>query len=106
MSENSIPNLSNIAYGRASPAGQPAEQAAAMGREVKARPSQVEQKAHEQPASSPQAPSDVSLKFMVDEKTRDVTILILDRASHKVVRTIPPEEMSELDPGELLQLFA
>jgi len=42
---------------------------------------------------------------MIDAETKDVTILILDRASRKVVRTIPPEEMAELDPGELLQLF-
>jgi uncharacterized FlaG/YvyC family protein len=49
---------------------------------------------------------DVSLKFEVDEHTHDVTILILDRSSHEVVRTIPPEEMSSMDPGDLLQLFA
>jgi uncharacterized FlaG/YvyC family protein len=50
--------------------------------------------------------ADVSLKFMINADTKDVTILILDRASHKVVRTIPPEDMNRMDPGELLQLFA
>ncbi|GAB4481826.1 MAG: hypothetical protein Kow0088_24330 [Anaerolineales bacterium] len=49
---------------------------------------------------------DVTLRFEIDSQTHDVTILILDRASQKVVRTIPPEEMARLDPGELLQLFA
>lgn len=49
--------------------------------------------------------ADVQLKFVIDAETKDVTILILDRTSRKVVRTIPPEEMAKLDPGELLQLF-
>jgi uncharacterized FlaG/YvyC family protein len=49
---------------------------------------------------------DVNLKFMVDADTKNVTILVVDRSSKEVVRTIPPEEMSRLDPGELLQLFA
>jgi uncharacterized FlaG/YvyC family protein len=46
------------------------------------------------------------LKFQVDQKTNEVTVLILDRSTHKVVRTIPPEEMKNMDPGKLLQLFA
>ena len=50
--------------------------------------------------------SDLNLRFMVDSQTKDVTILVVDRSSKKVVRTIPPEEASKLDPGELLQLFA
>jgi len=49
---------------------------------------------------------DVTLRFEIDSQTHDVTILILDKASQKVVRTIPPEEMARMDPGELLQLFA
>ncbi|MCX8062362.1 MAG: flagellar protein FlaG [Anaerolineales bacterium] len=49
---------------------------------------------------------DVTLRFEIDSQTHDVTILILDKASRQVVRTIPPEEMARMDPGELLQLFA
>lgn len=49
--------------------------------------------------------SDVMLKFKVDAKTNDVTILIVDRASRKVVRSIPSDEMARMDPGELLELF-
>jgi uncharacterized FlaG/YvyC family protein len=55
---------------------------------------------------SSQPLGDVSLKFEIDRKTHDVTILILDRSTRQVVRTIPPDEMSKMDPGELLQLFA
>lgn len=50
--------------------------------------------------------TDVTLRFEIDSQTHDVTILILDKASQKVVRTIPPDEMERMDPGELLQLFA
>ncbi len=49
---------------------------------------------------------DVTLRFEIDSQTHDVTILILDKSSRQVVRTIPPEEMARMDPGELLQLFA
>ncbi len=49
---------------------------------------------------------DVTLRFEIDSQTHDVTILILDKASRQVVRTIPPEEMARMNPGELLQLFA
>lgn len=47
-----------------------------------------------------------SLEFQVDDTTNDVTIYVVDRASHEVVRTIPPEELNNLNPGDLLQMFA
>lgn len=50
--------------------------------------------------------ADFTLEFQVDETTNDVTVYILDRNSHEVVRTIPPEELTNLNPGDLLQLFA
>ncbi|MEN6300578.1 MAG: flagellar protein FlaG [Anaerolineaceae bacterium] len=49
---------------------------------------------------------DFSFEFKVDKATNDITVYILDRASHEVVRTIPPEELMNLNPGDLLQLFA
>jgi hypothetical protein len=60
-----------------------------------------------QPASRPEKTStlEISLKYQIDEKTQDVTLLILDRASRKVIRSIPPEDMTKMDPGELLELF-
>ena len=50
--------------------------------------------------------SDLNLRFMINSDTKDVTILVVNRSNKQVVRTIPPEEASKLDPGELLQLFA
>jgi uncharacterized FlaG/YvyC family protein len=54
---------------------------------------------------SPNLLNDVSLKFEIDSQTHEVTVLLLDRTSQRVVRTIPPEEISKLNPGDLLQLF-
>jgi len=44
------------------------------------------------------------LKFQVDRESNEVTVLILDARSHEVIRTVPPEELSELSPGELINL--
>ena len=50
--------------------------------------------------------ADVSLRFRVDEKTKNITVYIVDRESKRVLRSIPPEELNKLQAGDLLQLFA
>jgi len=42
------------------------------------------------------------LKFQVDRESNEVTVLVLDAKSHEVIRTVPPEELSELTPGDLM----
>jgi uncharacterized FlaG/YvyC family protein len=49
--------------------------------------------------------SDVLLRFKVDPGTKEVTVMVVDKASRKVVRTIPPEELKTLNEGELFELF-
>ena len=44
-----------------------------------------------------------SLRFKVDNETNEVTLLIVDKASEKVIRTIPPEAIKDIPPGELFQ---
>jgi len=44
------------------------------------------------------------LKFQVDRESNEVTVLILDAKSHEVIRTVPPEELAELTPGDLIDL--
>lgn len=77
--------------------------------EVKGQRSQSPEKSESasnvEPKALPRPLGDVSLKFEIDSETHDVTILLLDRTSQRVVRTIPPDEMAKLNPGELLQLF-
>ncbi len=75
--------------------------------ENQAKPSEAKPAEAKPEKASGQNPMvDISLKFQVDPQTNDVTILILNRASRQVVRTIPPEDMSKMGPGEILQLFA
>jgi len=64
------------------------------------------EKASQAPVKSMAAASDVFLKFRVDEKTRDVTVYVIDRATKRVVRSIPPEELNTLQAGDLLELLA
>lgn len=70
----------------------------------------VEQKPAEQkPAETASAPvlnGDVRLKFLVDAKTNDVTVLVLDKNSRQIIRTIPTEELQNLSRGDLVTIFA
>ena len=50
--------------------------------------------------------SDVVLRFNVDRETHEVTVYIMDRASRQIIRTIPPDELSKLKAGDLIELMA
>lgn len=67
------------------------------------RPSQDSSRMKRQTANG--SNQDVHLKFQVDSDTNEITILILDRESKQVLRTIPPEELSKLRAGDLFELF-
>jgi uncharacterized FlaG/YvyC family protein len=45
---------------------------------------------------------DTSLKFSVDPEKHEVTIMILDRATNKVIATIPQDAIKDMPPGEVL----
>lgn len=60
--------------------------------------------APEKPAAS--SPATIDLRFRVDQKTQDITVFLLNRATHEVIRTIPPGEQAKLTPGDLVNLFA
>jgi len=62
----------------------------------------VEQAA-QKPAQVPLISRDTNLKFQVDDKTHQVTIMIMDRATNKVITTIPPDKIKDVPPGDLLQ---
>jgi uncharacterized FlaG/YvyC family protein len=49
---------------------------------------------------------DINLRFRVDQKTQDVTVFLLNQQTREVIRTIPPNELSKLKPGDLVNLFA
>lgn len=76
--------------------------------EQQAKP--VEQKVEEKKAEAPKHTAvltgDVSLRFLVDDDTHAITILVVDRTSQKVIRSIPPEEMGSFQDGNLFDYFA
>jgi uncharacterized FlaG/YvyC family protein len=49
------------------------------------------------------AGNNTSLQFRVDEKTNQVTILIKDKDTDKVIRTIPPEAIKDIPTGQLME---
>ncbi len=48
----------------------------------------------------------LTIRFSVDEKTKDVTLFIIDKASKRVLRSIPSEDLNKMQAGDLLQLLA
>ncbi len=50
--------------------------------------------------------SDTFLRFMVDKKTNDITVYVVDRASRRIMRSIPPTDVNNLKAGDLLKLLA
>lgn len=50
--------------------------------------------------------ANVRLEFRVNEKTNDVTVVIYDKTTDHVVRTIPQEEMKNLRSGDLVRMGA
>jgi uncharacterized FlaG/YvyC family protein len=48
--------------------------------------------------------SDVRLKFQVDPETQHVTVLVVDKASKKIIRTIPAEDIQKMNKGDLFEL--
>ncbi len=50
--------------------------------------------------------SNVSIYFRIDDETEDVTVIVVDRQSKRVLRTIPACELQKMQAGELLKLTA
>ncbi|HEX9028939.1 MAG TPA: hypothetical protein VF823_07185 [Anaerolineales bacterium] len=49
---------------------------------------------------------DVRMRFLADPQTSEITILIFDKLTQEVLRTISPEELAELREGELIDLIS
>ena len=48
----------------------------------------------------------ISIHFRLDDETSSVTIFLVDRKSHKVLRSIPAGELQKMQIGDLLKLTA
>jgi uncharacterized FlaG/YvyC family protein len=44
---------------------------------------------------------ETNLKFEVDTKTHQVTVMIMDKDTNKVISTIPPDKIKDIPPGDL-----
>lgn len=107
MSYEQVPKISSVDLERQStgPAVVIQQQQVAPVKQQSVEP-KVEEKKVEAPKSSAVLTSDVRLKFIVNENTHDITILVVDRASKKVIRAIPPEEMGQFQKGDIFDYFA
>lgn len=48
---------------------------------------------------------DISLRFHVDPDTQEINVIILDKSTGRVIRTIPPDELAKLLDRELVNKF-
>lgn len=48
----------------------------------------------------------LALRFRVDPDTHSVTVLLVDQATKRIVRSVPPEELQKLNSGDLVHLLA
>lgn len=106
MTLNTVSRVGKVDLG-AGPIQVEAPRPAEISAQAEAVPEEkpVEHKAAES-TSVPVLNGDVRLKFIVDSKTNDVTVLVLDRASRQIIRTIPNDELKNLTRGDLVTVFA
>jgi uncharacterized FlaG/YvyC family protein len=117
MSDNSVSNVNRVDMQGAqmAQASQTAGQQAAPKEAVTntapkvveaARKEAAQEAAAQVQAKQAQVPlisRETNLKFQVDAKSHQVTIMIMDRATNKVITTIPPDKIKDVPPGDLLQ---
>jgi hypothetical protein len=70
--------------------------------EIKQRTAIKQQEAKVAYSSTPSS-NNTKLQFRVDEKSNDVTIMIMDKTTDKVIRTIPPEAIKDIPVGQLME---
>jgi hypothetical protein len=107
MIDNTVAPISNLKP-EVSPDAQLAQNNAAASPAL--RQSQPVSASKSAPGSQPSATplthmAEISLRYKVDTKTNDLTVFVIDRASRRVLRTIPPEEINQLKVGDLIQLL-
>jgi uncharacterized FlaG/YvyC family protein len=70
--------------------------------EQKPRPAIKQQEAKTAYTSASNS-NNTRLQFRIDDKTNDVTIMIMDKDTDKVIRTIPPEAIKDIPTGQLME---
>jgi uncharacterized FlaG/YvyC family protein len=52
------------------------------------------------------SPTNTTLRFQISDDTNEITVLIVDRESDKVLHTIPADAIKNIPAGKLMQYFA
>lgn len=102
MSDNSINPISNISL------------TAVSGMLPKAQvktPAPVEESSDQDKSSTQnenvtESASNVSVNFRINNETNELTVFVVDRSSHRVLRSIPISEFYKMPAGELLKMAA
>lgn len=102
MSENSINPISNVRLDAASSA-LPKAQTSAVGA-PKADPSDPGKLTSQVDNEIEQ--TNISVHFRVNDDTNELTVFVVDRNSHRVLRSIPISEFYKMQAGELVKLAA
>ncbi|PKO15728.1 MAG: hypothetical protein CVU39_09400 [Chloroflexi bacterium HGW-Chloroflexi-10] len=114
MSDNSVTPISRVepeaAANRAVQVQSMKTEAARSSQEAQEVKQAAEMQSRHASESKPalEAPktSDIGLKFTVNEETKQVTVYVIDRATSRVIRSIPPDELNNLKAGDLVELLA
>jgi uncharacterized FlaG/YvyC family protein len=113
MAENPVSNVNRVEV-QSPQAAQPTQvnhvNAQATQETATVQPAdQVEKDASSENSPQPQpSPTlltgrQTNLKFQVDAETNQVTVMIMDKATNKVISTIPPDKINDIPPGDLLR---
>jgi hypothetical protein len=62
--------------------------------------------AEAKPSASPAAFRNIHLRFKIDPHSHEVTVLMIDTTTRRVIRTIPADQLRQLAEGELVELLA
>ncbi|MDD5370980.1 MAG: flagellar protein FlaG [Anaerolineaceae bacterium] len=106
MSINSVSPVEKINPGLTAGVSAADDAAAASSEEPIPLPALPVQPVQSVPRVQPVLNGDLRLRFVVDPQTQEVTILMIDRATKKVVRAIPPSELARLKEGDLVDLLS
>lgn len=107
MSYEQVSSINSVELG--SPAGPPVQiQQTAQVKPIqpKVEVAPDEKKVAIESKTTMSSTSNVSLKFIVDKESNNITVLVLDKSNNKIIRAIPPEELNNFQEGDLLSLFA
>lgn len=106
MSDNSITPISNVRLDTVSGTLPKAQVTATGAPKAEASDQDKLSTQMESEIEQANASSNVSVHFRVNDDTNELTVFVVDRNSHRVLRSIPISEFYKMQAGELLKLAA